>query len=150
MSIVSMFALQAQERTVNVEFPINTGTYKEVALSASDVFVKTTRDTTDYIFKYTGGGYVNKIAAHVKCDTIDGADTISVQILGYDFYGDPSANVIIAADTANVASTANIILVDDYMTAADEFSFRYYAIRVRHLGVGLGCKATKVELKLYN
>jgi hypothetical protein len=142
----------AQERVVSNTI-LSDGTYLDLTskLTSADVFKATTNDTTDYVFKYTGG-YVNKVAIRVNCQAINGADTLSVQLLGYDFFGDTTGDVIIAAATTTIASggTANIVLTDDYMSAADEFSFRFYKIRVIHLGVGNGCLAKGLEIKLYN
>lgn len=140
----------AQERTISKEIPTD-GTYLNVSSFSStlDIVKATTNDTLDVKIKNTNHNYVSKVALHLQLDTIDGTDTVSVQLLGYDFLDDASANVIIAADTTRVTSSSEIILFDDYQAGADELSFRYYVIRIRHLGTGLGCRLKEVEFKLY-
>ena len=85
----------------------------------------------------------------VTADTIDGADTIEVSLLGYDFAGDATPDVIIAKDTLELAGQVIVIKTDDYSAAADEFSYRFYVIRIIHKGVGEGTKVEAVEFKTY-
>ena len=146
--LLTLFAFQgfAQDKTVPVSIE-GAGSYISIDVSASDT-ITTNLDTVDYKIKYIGN-YVKKLSLHLDVDTISGADTVSIELLGYDFADDATGNVIIAADTTNVASTANIVLSDDYFLAADELSFRYYAVRVRHLGVGEGVLINKIEFKVY-
>lgn len=148
--LIGFISVNAQERTIARDFT-NDGTYiySNVFSSTLDIVKRTTNDTLDVKIKNTNPNYVSKIALHLQVDTIDGTDTVSVQLLGYDFSDDPTGNVIIAADTTRVVSSSEIILFDDYQAAADEFSFRYYVVRVRHLGLGLGCRLKEVEFKLY-
>lgn len=145
-SIVSI----AQERTVTLSALKGGVYYTDYSGVAADICKKTTNDTTDYIIKYANPEYIKKVALTLKADTIAGADTLSVQLLGLDFLTDGTADVIIGAATTNLASTAQIVLTDDYFSAADEFSFRYYKIRVIHLGVATGgIRLSNFEFKVY-
>jgi len=139
----------AQERTVTLSALKSNVYYTEYNGKAADTITATNQDTIDYLIKYANPEYVLKVALKVGVDTIAGADTLTVQLLGYDFLDDTSANTIIAASTTNLASTADIVLADDYMSGADEFSFRYYRIRLIRIGSGSGIKVRDVEFKTY-
>ena len=144
-----IFALQgfAQDKTENHELK-DGATYIYISVTGEDTLTSN-QDTIDYVIKYQTKEYINKVALHVGVDTIAGADTLTVELLGYDFLEDATANTIIAAATTNLASTAEIILTDDYSAAADEFSFRYYAIRIIRTGEGEGVNINEIEFKLY-
>lgn len=147
--LLTLFAFQgfAQDKTENISLKLNS-TYVNVKLTAEDTLTSNL-DTADYKIKYWSDGYIKKVSLHIGADTIAGADTISVQLLGYDFEDDAAANTIIAADTTNVASSSDIILSDDYFDAADEFSFRYYTIRIIRIGEGEGLLLNQIEFKVY-
>lgn len=144
--VLVALSISAQDKVTSKDLKAGQD-YWNFNLSASDTLTAN-MDTVDFKIKYVGN-YVKKVALHIQADTIAGADTISVQLLGYDFADDASANVIIAADTTNVASSSNIILTDDYFSAADEFSFRYYVIRIIKIGLGDGVRFRTVEFKAY-
>lgn len=148
--LIGFVSVNAQERTIGKTIA-NDGTYlyESVFSSTLDLVKATTNDTLDIKVKYTGAGYVAKVSAHIQLDTIDNKDTVSVQLLGYDFLDDASANAIITPATFIVNSTLEVNIVDDYMSAADEFSFRYYVIRIIRTGTGNGCRLKEAELKLY-
>ena len=150
ISMIAFVSLQAQERTLSKTISSG-GTYMyfDEFSSTLDVVKATTNDTLDFKIKYEGAGYVSKVSAHIQLDTIDNKDTVSVQLLGYDYLDDTSANVIISPSTSIINSTLEIGLVDDYMSGADELSFRYYVIRIIRTGKGNGCRLKETELKLY-
>jgi hypothetical protein len=143
-----IFSSYAQEKTISKTLP-DGSTYLDYIGVSSDTLMTTNQDTIDFKVKYQSAEYVKKIAVHIEIDTIAGLDTVSVQVLGYDFYADGTSNEIIAASTTNVTSTSDIIISDDYMSAADEFSFRFYVIRIIKIGVGGGLIIKEIELKIY-
>lgn len=152
--IVILFAVVAiaQERTVDI--PIKTGlnkwgTYITYDGVAADTLKATNQDTIDYRFQYQGAEFVKKIAFKVGLDTIAGADTLTISLLGYDFLDDGTADATIAAATTNLASGTDVIISDDYSGGADEFSFRYYVVRLIRTGTGDGIKVDDLEFKLY-
>lgn len=151
--ITLLFAIVAIAQDKTVEIPIKTGvnnwgTY--VAYDADGDTLTTNQDSIDYKFEYRRHEYVNKIAYVFSLDTIAGADTLSIQLLGYDFADDATATTIIAADTVNLASATNYVKSYDYATLAKELSYRFYTVRLIKIGAGDGVKVDEIEFKAYN
>jgi len=139
--------LSAQDKTVTRE--LKTGeSYISVALTAADT-ITSAMDSVDYRIKYVGG-YVNKVTVHAELDKRTTTDSVTVALLGYDCLDDATGDVIIAATVISVTgSSIDLVLTDDYASAADEFSFRYYRIRIIRTGHGGGVVLKELELKLY-
>lgn len=150
VTVLFAFVAFAQDKTIdiNIKSGFNWGTYVVYNASAADTLTAN-QDTLDFRFHYQKDVYVKKIAVLAQLDTIAGADTLSIQVLGYDFLDDGTPDVTIAAATTNLASLANVVLSDDYATAADEFSYRYFTVRMIRLGIGKGIKVKELELKVY-
>lgn len=147
--LLCALSISAQDKTVLGA--VRAGeTYFNVQVGASDT-ITAALDTTDYKFKYLGDGNIMKVAVHAEFDKRTSNDTVSVQLLGYDFLDDTSANAIITATASNVtANSTDLIIFDDYQAGADEFAFKYYVVRIIRTGTGGGVKVKELELKLYN
>lgn len=148
--LICGIVLMAQDKTVdiNIKSGFNWGTYVSYNATAADTLTAN-QDTIDFRFQYQGADYINKIAFKVGLDTIAGADTLSISLLGYDFLDDTTPDATIAAATTNLASATDVIKSDDYSAGADEYSFRYYTVRLIRTGVGEGIKVEDLEFKLY-
>lgn len=146
--LVFSVTLFAQDRTVDLTPMGAHDTYVKYTGVAADTLTSN-QDTLDIEFEYRGD-YVYKVAALSEIDTIAGADTLTVELLGYDFEDDATAATLVAASTVNAAEDGEIeILVDDYEAAAAELSFRRYVLRYIRTGTGGGLEIKKAELKLY-
>jgi len=137
----------AQDRTVSLNAMGAYDTYDSYTAVAADTLTAN-QDTLDVKFYYQGN-YANKIAFKIKLDTIAGADTLTTSVLGYDFADDTGADATIAAATTNLAGETSVIISDDYSGGADEFSWRYYVVRLIRTGTGSGIKLEEIEFKVY-
>lgn len=114
-------ALNAQERTVNLELKVGE-TYKKYTGTTSDILIPTTTDTIDVVIAYQSTGYVKKIAVKTRFDKRTTADTtVSVSVFGKEFSDDDTYVQVIAAATSSAVTTDNVIQVlvsDPYETNA--------------------------------
>lgn len=143
------FSSFAQDRTVTLNpLRINETYQKYTAVSADTI--NSNQDTLDFKFTYRGD-YLNKIAFAAKLDTVAGRDTITMEVLGYDFAIDATADATIAAATVDVqADDTPSILVTDNAGGTDEVSFRYYTVRfIRTGSTNEGIKLEQLEFKGY-
>lgn len=148
LSVLLSVSVIAQDKTINLK-ALNDTWY---STKSSSTFVDTltsNQDTLDISVGYYNKEYVKKVGFSLLTDTIAGADTISVELLGYDFSGDATADVIIAKDTLELGGLVQTIKTDDYYAGADEFSYRFYTIRLIKVGVGDGIKVKEIQFKTY-
>jgi hypothetical protein len=150
--ITVLFAVVAIAQDKTIEIPIksgvsNWGTYADYTTVDT---LTSNQDTIDFELEYRMHDRVEKVAYTFALDTIAGADTLSIQLLGYDFENDGTATTLIAADTVNLASASNYVKSYDYATAAKELSYRFYVVRVIRIGTGDGVDLDSFEFKIYN
>lgn len=150
LSLLVVFSLTlfAQDKEIVLKPMGNYDTYISYTGKVADTLT-VNQDTVDVRIEYRGN-YVNKIAILSKFDIVDGADTLTVQLLGYDFEDDATAATVFSATTVNVGANNTVsILSDDYSGGAVELSFRHYILRYIRTGVGNGVKIKKAEFKVY-
>ena len=150
ISILFAVVAIAQDKTIAIPIKSgvsNWGTY--VDYDTADTLTSN-QDTVDFKLEYRMHDRVEKVAYTFALDTIAGADTLTVQLLGYDFANDGTAATVIAAETVNLASATHYVKSYDYATAAKELSYRFYRVRLIRTGTGDGVDINSFEFKLYN